>query len=140
MAAKDIYHNAVVQALINDGWTITHDPLTVAVEETNLLIDFGAERVVTAEREGQRIAVEVKSFVSLSAVQDLKEAAGQYLLYQLALAQSRSDQDRQLYLAIRESVYQSVFVNGVGKLFLSSNTLCLLVFDPNQEKIVRWIP
>ena len=24
--AKDIYHNLVKQALINEGWTITHDP------------------------------------------------------------------------------------------------------------------
>ena len=25
--AKDLYHNAVRNALIKDGWTITHDPL-----------------------------------------------------------------------------------------------------------------
>lgn len=24
--AKDIYHEAVREALIKDGWTITHDP------------------------------------------------------------------------------------------------------------------
>ena len=69
MPAKDLYHEACVRALEKDGWTITHDPLTVAVEGTNLLVDVGAERVVTAEREGKRIAVEVKSFVGLSAVQ-----------------------------------------------------------------------
>jgi len=27
MPAGDIYHNAIKQALINDGWTITDDPL-----------------------------------------------------------------------------------------------------------------
>jgi hypothetical protein len=26
MPAKDTYHNAVENALIKDGWTITHDP------------------------------------------------------------------------------------------------------------------
>jgi len=26
MAARDIFHRAVKQALINDGWTITNDP------------------------------------------------------------------------------------------------------------------
>lgn len=78
MAAKDIYHMPFVRALQKDGWIITHDPLAMTVEETNLLIDIGAERVVAAERNGERIAVEIKSFVSLSAVQDLKEAVGQF--------------------------------------------------------------
>ena len=50
---------------MKDGWTITHDPLAIPVDGTNLLIDVGAERVVTAERKGERIAVEVKAFVSL---------------------------------------------------------------------------
>jgi len=48
MAAKDIYHDVCVRALVKDGWTITHDPLAVAVEGTNLLVDLGAERIVTA--------------------------------------------------------------------------------------------
>ena len=26
MPARDMYHNAVKAALINDGWTVTHDP------------------------------------------------------------------------------------------------------------------
>lgn len=68
MAAKDIYHGSFVNALLKDGWIITHDPLTITVEETNLLIDIGAERIVTAERAGERIAVEIKSFISLPAV------------------------------------------------------------------------
>lgn len=29
MPAKDLYHKAVCAALIKDGWTITHDPLTL---------------------------------------------------------------------------------------------------------------
>ena len=57
------------EALDKDGWTITHDPLTVPVDDTNLFIDIGAERLVTAERGTERIAVEVKSFLGLSAVQ-----------------------------------------------------------------------
>jgi hypothetical protein len=88
MSAKDIYHDACVHALQKDGWTITHDPLTISVGKTDLLIDLGAERVVAAERNGERIAVEIKSFVKLSLVQDLKEAIGQFVLYEGALAES----------------------------------------------------
>ena len=33
MPAKDIYHDTVKNALIKDGWTITHDPLHSRTEE-----------------------------------------------------------------------------------------------------------
>jgi hypothetical protein len=88
MSAKDIYHDACVHALQKDGWTITHDPLTISVGKTDLLMDLGAERIVAAERNGERIAVEINSFVKLSLVQDLKEAVGQFVLYEGALAES----------------------------------------------------
>jgi hypothetical protein len=81
MPAKDLFHDCFVRALQKDGWTITHDPLTVSVGKTDLLIDLGAERMVAAERNGERIAVEIKSFVKLSPIQDLKEAVGQFVLY-----------------------------------------------------------
>jgi hypothetical protein len=76
MPAKDKFHIAFVHALEKDGWTVTDDPLTIRVLDADLLIDIGAERMVGAERDGERIAVEIKSFISKSAVQDLKEAAG----------------------------------------------------------------
>ena len=139
MAAKDIYHEACVRALVKDGWTITDDPLTVAVEGTNLLVDVGAERVVTAEREGKRIAVEIKSFVGLSAVQDLKEATGQFLVYELALRQSEEDADRVLYLAVRTAIYDTVFQVGVGKMLMENKAMRLIVFDADAEEIRQWI-
>jgi hypothetical protein len=36
MPVKDIYHEAFVRALEKDGWTITHDPLTVTVEAAGI--------------------------------------------------------------------------------------------------------
>jgi Holliday junction resolvase-like predicted endonuclease len=62
MAACDVFHEAVKNALVKDGWTITHDPLALSFGEIDLYIDLGAERVLSAERDGQRIAVEIKSF------------------------------------------------------------------------------
>lgn len=35
MSAKDLFHNAVKQALILDGWTITNDPLIVRYYQTS---------------------------------------------------------------------------------------------------------
>ncbi len=139
MAAKDIYHDPFVRALQKDGWSITHDPLTILIEATTLLIDIGAEQMVTANRNGERIAVEIKSFVSLSAVQDLKEAVGQFWLYDLALQKSTDHRDRTLFLAIRDEMYQSVFVKGIGKLFLENHAIRLIVFDAIREEITLWI-
>lgn len=42
--AKDIIHDAVKQALIKDGWTITDDPFRVQYEEFELFADLGAKR------------------------------------------------------------------------------------------------
>lgn len=71
MPAKDIYHDQVKQALERDGWTITHDPLTLPWGRTSVQIDLGAERLVAAEKDGAKIAVEIKSFLSRSRIDDL---------------------------------------------------------------------
>jgi len=139
MSAKDIYHDACVHALQKDGWTITHDPLTISVGKTDLLIDLGAERIVGAERNGERIAVEIKSFVKLSLIQDLKEAVGQFVLYEGALAESPKNTDRTLFLAIRDETYDAVFEEAVGQMLLRHTHLRLIVFDPITEVIIQWI-
>lgn len=80
MPAKDIYHDTVKKALIKDGWVITHDPLILKWGSKDLYVDLGAEQLVAAEKEGRKIAVEVKSFVSPSEVEDLEHALGQFIL------------------------------------------------------------
>ncbi len=140
MPANDIYHDACVRALQKDGWTITHNPLTITVGRRDLLIDLGAERMLAAERESRRIAVEIKSFVKLSPVQDLKEALGQFVLYEDALARSENQSDRVLYMAIREEIYDDLFMEPIGQMLLDNRRLRLIVFDENEEVLVRWIP
>lgn len=67
MPAKDLYHEAVKNALIKDGWTITHDPLRLRLRRgKSLFVDLGAERLLAAERGAEKIAVEVKSFARAS--------------------------------------------------------------------------
>ena len=43
MSARNIYHGAVVQALIADGWTITDDPLRIGYGDQELYVDLGAD-------------------------------------------------------------------------------------------------
>ena len=140
MPAKDKFHDAFVHALQKAGWTVTDDPLSIRILDTDLLIDIGAERMVGAERGGERIAVEIKSFVGKSAVQDLKEALGQFVLYDEALKRSPANADRILLLAVRLPIYVSLFENGIGRILMDSQRLRLIVFDDTTEEITQWIP
>ncbi len=138
MPAKDIYHDCVKNALIRDGWVITHDPLTLKWGRRDMYADLGAEKMLAAEKEGSRIAVEVKSFVGASEIKDLRDALGQYVLYHDILR--RTEPDRILYLAIRKAVLMGVFEEPVGKLLLENQRVRLIVFDHRTEEILQWIP
>jgi hypothetical protein len=60
MPARNIHHDAVIQALQADGWTITHDLFLIPYGDRRLFIDLGAERLtIGAERGTERIAVEI---------------------------------------------------------------------------------
>lgn len=137
MPAKDIFHDCVKAALIRDGWKVTHDPYTLKVGKKDLFIDLGAEKLIAAEKGSNKIAVEVKSFVSPSEIKDLENALGQYILYQNAL--KKLDPDRILHLAIREIIFQNLFEQDIGKILLQNKVLKIMTFDPETEVISKWI-
>jgi hypothetical protein len=60
--AKDIFHDNVREALIKEGWTITAEQLRVRLGRAAIEIDMMAENIMVVERDGEKIAVEVKSF------------------------------------------------------------------------------
>ncbi len=70
MPAKDAFHDAVRTALEKDGWTITDDPLFIQFGGVDLFVNLGAEKIIAAEKNGQRIAVEIKSFVGASLISE----------------------------------------------------------------------
>jgi hypothetical protein len=71
MPAKDVYHDSVKQALINDGWTILKENYELEYGGDNLYPDFAAEKSIAATRDKERILVEVKSFIGRSFITDL---------------------------------------------------------------------
>ena len=136
MPAKDIYHDTVKNALVTDGWTITHDPLRLKWGSNILYVDLGAERLLTAEKANRKIAVEVKSFVSHSNLADLENALGQYILYRDILEEL--EPDRLLYLAVHEEVFETIFQESLGQMLIQKNQLKLIVFNKAEEVIVKW--
>ena len=136
MPAKDIYHDTVKNALIKDGWTITHDPLRLRWGSDILYVDLGAERLLTATKKERKIAVEVKSFASPSNMADLENALGQYILYQNIIEEL--EPDRMLYLAVHEEVFSTIFEESLGQMLIRKNDLKLLVFSKTEEVVVEW--
>jgi CRISPR/Cas system-associated exonuclease Cas4 (RecB family) len=136
MPARDIFHNAVVNALEKENWVVTNDPLEIEFERVTLKIDLGAERVIAAERENEQIAVEIKSFASDSAVSDFHRALGQFLNYQIALEETESE--RKLYLAVPVDAYRTFFQTRLAQIAVQRHQLKLIVYDPIMEVIVQW--
>lgn len=137
MAAKDIYHDAVVNALVKDGWIITNDPYIISLGQKRVFIDLGAERLLAAQRNNEQIAVEIKSFRNVSEIYDLERALGQYVLYHSLL--QRIDPQRQLFLAVPHTVYENTFLEPITRPVLEDLNMHIVTFDPKKEQIVRWI-
>jgi hypothetical protein len=95
MPALDIYHDAVKNSLIKADWKITHDPLHLRWGTKDMYVDLGAKQLLAAEQGEQKIAVEIKSFVGASEIEDLKNAVGQFVLYRAVMRQT--EPDRTLY-------------------------------------------
>lgn len=72
MPTLDRYHDAVKRALIKAGWTVTHDPLTLTLDDRTIYVDLGAERLMAAERGAEKIALEIKTFGNASPLFDLE--------------------------------------------------------------------
>lgn len=137
MSARDLLHNCVRNALVNDGWEITDDPFRLKYKGRKLYVDLGAERILAAEKGTRKIAVEVKSFVGASEMNDLENALGQFIFYRAIL--SENEPDRELFLAVPDEVFQTLFQQEFYDL-LTKHTL-IKVFGVNEEKeeIVGWM-
>jgi hypothetical protein len=88
-------------------------------------VDLGAEKTIAAEKGERKIAVEIKSFVGRSDIQDLESSLGQYRLYRSVLEQT--EPGRTLYLSIPAHVlvyFESLLVN-----WLLSKSSCTSLFS-----------
>src|SRR5262249_30744612 len=137
MPAKDKYHNAVKNALIKDGWTITHDPYRLVVAQRDVYMDLGAEHLA-AEKGLEEIVVEIKVFGGPSLVRELEEALGQYVLYRALL--NRQDPERRLFMAVSQEVSAGALDELIARIAIEDLGISLVVFDPEREVIVRWKP
>jgi hypothetical protein len=137
MPARDIYHDLVSAALQKDGWMITHDPYRLSSGGTELFIDLGAEKLIAAEKEGIKIAVEIKSFLSSSKISDFYNALGQFLTYKIGL--EAEEPDRTLYLAIPKGINDELFSLKLIETAVKQYQIRSIVFEIERGEITQWL-
>ena len=146
MPQRDSIHDIVKQALIHSEWEITFDPYVISYGERFLFVDLGANQasivseglLLGAQRAGRKLAVEIKEFRGASAIADLEQAIGQYMLYRLLL--NKVDPEREIFLAITNVAYDEIFSEPIGEVVIKDLPLQLLVVDIEKAEVQRWIP
>ncbi len=139
MPAKDLFHNSVKIGLQKNGWIITQDPLYLKIGTAiEMYIDLAADKLIAAEKQNQKIAVEVKSFTAPSTLSEFHTAVGQFINYRYALEEVESD--RKFYLAVPISIYQEFFKISFINSIIQRNQINLIIYSPETEEIVEWIP
>ncbi len=137
MSARDFFHQEVKNALIKDGWLITHDPLSLSLGGVDMSIDLGAEKLIGAQKDNQKIAVEIKSFLAQSsAIYEFHTALGQFINYRAALRQE--EPERILYLAVPLITYNNFFQLEFPQSMLNENKVKLIIYNPEKEVITEW--
>ena len=137
MPARDVYHYAVKNALIKDGWRILADPYKIKYKDAELFADLAVEKPIAAEKKGTKIVVEIKSFLSPSPMRDFETALGQYILYRNLI--NLTEPEYKIYLAIKDSIYEKFFQRDSIQDITKINQLLLIIVDMEQEEILEWI-
>ncbi len=117
---------------------MTHDPYVVPIGKRKIYIDLAAEEevVIGAEKSGELIAVEIKTFAGFSDVEDFHSALGQYLLYSFAL--SKYEPERQVFLSIPEDTFEEFLDDYFFYEALEFFKVKFVVFNPLEKKIIQW--
>lgn len=135
--AKDIFHDVVRTSLEEEGWVIVDDPMSIKVGDNQIYIDLSADKILSADRENEKIAVEIKTFISGSIVFNFHVAIGQFINYQAVLEQI--EPERKLFLAIPLDIYRTFFQSVLAQSVLTRQEIPLIVYDPQREEDLQWI-
>lgn len=138
--ARDIIHESVKQALINDGWTITADPFRIEFiddENKRLEADMAAQKFLIAEKRDKKIVVEVKTFSGASILNNFHAALGQYIAYRDALEEAAIY--RELFLAVSDETFENIQEVNFLKREIEKYQLKFIIVDVEDKTLVKWI-
>lgn len=137
MPNEDRYHAVMKRCLQKAGWSVIKEHEYISIGSYNntnrrLYIDL---KVIRGDQ--QLALVEIKS-LERSPVHELMELLGQYLIYKLAL--DYLSIEIPLYVAIPQKSYNDIIQHVLGQEVMSKYDVPLIIFDPIEEVIVKWIP
>ncbi len=135
--AKDKDHYIVKEALVKDGWTITHDPYYIETPGIPYEADLGAEKLIAASKGIEKILVEIKTFNNLSKVYDFHLAIGQFHNYKVNLVDQ--EPDRVVFIAMPDFAYEELFQFPAIEKSAKAIELKLAIYNRSNKEIVKWI-
>jgi hypothetical protein len=92
----------------------------------------------SSQKQGLKIAVEIKSFLDPSKISEFYGALGQFIAYRAALR--KQDSERTLYLAVSSDIYERFFTTLFIQELVEQNQLYILIYNIDLEVIERWLP
>lgn len=98
---------------------------------------MGAERLLAATKNGEKIVVEIKTFLAASTISEFHTALGQFINYRIALEDN--EPERILYLAVPLEIYKRFFQYSFIQKVRQRNQVFLLVYDIEKQEISQWI-
>jgi len=134
--ARDLIHFQVRRALEKEGWRITADPFSLSIDGVRLEIDLEAQKLIIAEKDDQKIYVEIKTFNRSSILYAFYEAYGQYVFYRDALIDKQINTP--IFLAISLKAYKRIQRIPFLIKRVEQHKVNLLVVDTAQETIIEW--
>ena len=135
--ARDKTHQFFRETLEKEGWNVTHDPLFIKMGTIPIHIDLGAEKIIGAEKNDEKIAVEIKTFGNSSFITAMYEAVGKFIIYRKALVVLRPE--RLFYLAIPDDIYTRIQKEPIIKDVFIEENIKLILYKTDIQEIASWI-
>jgi hypothetical protein len=121
--------------LVKDGWKIAKEQVIFYIDERYVWVDLKAEK----PSQELLILLEVKTFEGTnSPVEYLESAGGQYVVYQTVL--EYLEMKTPLFLAVTLNDQQGFLSETIAHEVIRKLGIRIMVFDPQSEEVVAWIP
>ena len=133
--AKDIYHNTVQEALINDGWEIVNSAYVVELPTSFKALDddFEYNEMLLAQKEEQVILVNPNSFLSQSL-----ETHFHYVFGECLMIKQLTDFEF-IDMAMPDIIYNHFKYQKLMFETLRKHNVRVIVFNPETKRIEKWI-
>lgn len=92
--------------------------------------------MLAAQKNSEKIAVEIKTFIGKSTIYDLHLAVGQFVVYRTAI--EGKEPDRVLFLAVPMEVLRATFSKPKADVLIKDIRLKIIGFDVEKEEIIEW--